>query len=86
MDKMNSDEHYKAAISLRNRVLDGKTNETPVMAWAAVCRECAKANDAKRREINSLVYTRSELAFFNNLDRVWWYAKAQVETLARRAA
>jgi hypothetical protein len=81
---------YKEAIVLRNRILDGKSNETPVMAWAAVCRACAKANDAYRREFDAKSfgygYTRFEISMLNNLDRVWWIAKAQVETLGRKAS
>jgi hypothetical protein len=78
-------DHYKAAIALRDRIISRQVNETPVQAWAAVCRECAKANDAKRRELGDKVHGRADHSFFNNLDRVWWAAKAQVETLARKA-
>jgi len=74
---------YNEAIALRNNIVAGKTNETPIMAWAAVCRACAKANNAKRNEMGRNVATRLDLSFFNNLDRVWWVAKAQVETLGR---
>lgn len=73
-------DHYLNAIRLRDRIVSDQSNEPPVMAWAAVCRECAKANSAKRRELDGLsAYTRLELSFFSNLDRVWWFAKAQVE-------
>ena len=79
--------HYLRAIELRDRIASGQSNEPTVMAWAAVCRECAKANNAKRQELDGrAAYTRLELGFFNNLNRVWWPAKAQVETLARMAA
>lgn len=76
-------DHYKAALALRNRILDGAVNETPVQAWAAVARECAKAEDAFRRENEGRVHGRSQQAFLTNLDRVAWYARAQVETIAR---
>lgn len=79
-------DHYLEAIALRDRIFRKQTNETPIMAWAHVCRACAKANDAKHRELaGKLWYGRMDLNFFNNLDSVWWYAKAQVETLARKA-
>ena len=80
---------YKEAIALRNAILDGKSTETPVKAWAAVCRACAKANDAYRAEFDAKSfgrgYGRFELCQLENLDAVWWIAKAQVETLGRRA-
>lgn len=83
---MNAHQHYQQAIQLRNRIISGQSNERPVQAWAAVCRECAKASDAMRRELaDRSFYSRLDLSFFNNLDRVWWYAKAQVETLAKEA-
>lgn len=78
--------HYTAALELRSRILAGQSNERPVQAWAAVCRQCAIASRKFRDEINDITYTRADLSFLNNLDRVWWYAKAQVETLAREAA
>ena len=82
-------DHYNEAIALRNRILAKQTNETPIMAWASVCRACAKANDAYRREFDARSggrgYTRFELSQLNNLDRVWWVAKAQVETMQRAA-
>ena len=78
-------EHYRKAVELRNRIVAGQSNERPVQAWAAVCRQCAKANDAMRRELGGKVHTRLDHSFFNNLDRIWWAAKAQVETLARAA-
>lgn len=76
-------DHYKAAIVLRDRILDGKSNERPVQAWAAVCRECAKAEWKFRLENEGRVHGRSHQAFLTNLDRVAWYAHAQVETIAR---
>jgi hypothetical protein len=79
-------DHYKAAIALRDRIISRQVNDTPVQAWAAVCRECAKANDKFGRENEGRVHGRSQQSFLNNLDRVWWAAKAQVETLARQVA
>lgn len=70
---------YNNALRLRDRAVSGQSNELPVQTWAAVCRECAKASNAKRHELNGLDATRLDLSFFNNLNRVWWYAKAQVE-------
>lgn len=79
-------QHYQQAVQLRDRVVSGQSNQRPVQAWAAVCRECAKASDAMHRELTGRsFYGRADLSFFNNLDRIWWSAKAQVETLARRA-
>lgn len=86
MQTSTSHDHYKAAIALRDRIISGQSNELPVQAWAHVCRACAKANDAKRRELDGRVHGRADHSFFNNLDRVWWAAKAQVETLARKVA
>lgn len=77
-------DHYKAAIALRDRIVSGSSNERPVQAWAAVARECAKASDKFRAE-NPGVHGRSQQSFFNNLDKIWWAARAQVETLARAA-
>jgi uncharacterized protein involved in copper resistance len=77
-------DHYKAAIVLRDRILDRKVNETPVQAWAAVARECAKAESKFFAENEGRVHGRSHQAFLTNLDRVAWFARAQVETLARR--
>ncbi|WP_234053639.1 MULTISPECIES: hypothetical protein [unclassified Xanthobacter] len=78
-----ADEFYKNAIALRGRIVAGRSNERPVQAWAAVARECAKASDAMRRELGNRVHGRAQQAWFNNLDKLWWAAKAQVETLAR---
>lgn len=79
-------EHYKAAIALRDRILDGKSNQTLVQAWASVCRECAKAENKFYAETAGRVHGASQHSFLNNLDRVWWYARAQVETLGRQTA
>jgi hypothetical protein len=74
-------ELYQEANALYHRVASGHTNETPIMAWAGVCRACAKASNATRNELQGYdYYTRLELNFFNNLDRIWSVAKAQVET------
>lgn len=75
---------YAEAIALRSRAIAGQTNETPILAWAAVCRACAKANNAKRNELAKFdYYTRLELNFFNNLNRIWFDARAQVESRRR---
>jgi len=79
-----SHEHFRKAIQLRDRILAGQSNERPVQAWASVARECAKASDAFLRE-ESGVHGRRHHVFLTNLDRVWWAAKAQVETLAEEA-
>jgi hypothetical protein len=79
-----SHEHYKTAIALRDRILSGRSNERAVQAWASVARHCAIANDLFRRE-ESGIHGRRHQAFLSNLDKVWWAAKAQVETLARAA-
>lgn len=87
MTRTAADSFYFNAIALRDRIMAGQTNETLVQAWASVCRECAKANDARRRELaDKAAYGYAENQWFVRLDRVWWHAKAQVETLARRAA
>lgn len=78
-------DHYKAALALRDRILSGKSNERPVQAWAAVARECAKANDKFWAEMGGRVHGRSQQSFLENLDRIWWSAKAQVETIGRSA-
>lgn len=76
---------YNEAITLRNRIVAGQSNERPVQAWAAVCRACANASNAYHREFDGRIHGRLENNAFNNLDRVWWHAKAQVETLGRVA-
>jgi hypothetical protein len=82
-------DHYNEAVALRNRIVSGQSNEPAIQAWAAVCRACAKANDAYRAEFSALSggmgYTRFELAQLDNLGRVWWWAKAQIETIRRAA-
>ena len=88
---MTSQDFFNRATALQARIIRGESNETPVMAWAAVCRACANASNAKRNEIAAIAgpvpsYTRAELNWFNNLERVWWVARAQVETLAEKAA
>lgn len=86
MPNATAHDHYKRAIELKNRIIAGQSNETPVQAWAGVCRACAKASNAKWNELGDRVHGPSQHSFFNNLDRVWWAAKAQVETLARQVA
>ncbi len=78
-------DYYNEAIALRDRIISGQSNERPIMAWAAVCRACANANNAYRREFGGF-HGRLEIGKLNNLDRVWWPARAQVETLGRMAA
>jgi len=79
---------YLEAVRLRNSIVAGQSVGSPIMNWAAVCRACAKANNAYRAEFDSRAkntgYTRFELNQLDNLDRVWWTAKAQVETLSRK--
>lgn len=87
MTRTAADNLYFNAIALRDRIIAGRTNETLVQAWAAVCRECAKADHARRRELaHKAAYSYSDNQWFVRLDRVWDYAKAQVETLAKKAA
>ncbi len=80
---MNAHGHYELALQLRNRIIAGQSNETPVQAWAGVVRNCAIAASKFRAEVNQMTYTRAELAFLNNIDRIWQPAKAQVQTLTR---
>lgn len=78
-----SDHHFGTAVALRNRIIAKQTNETPIQAWAAVCRECANANNAKRRELaGKPFHSFSDNRFFTRLDRIWDVAKAQVEALS----
>jgi hypothetical protein len=75
---------YRNAIAMRDRILSGMSNETPVQAWAAVCRECAKANDGRRLELlHKAAHSHADNQFFARLDRVWDYARGQVEYHAR---
>ena len=71
--------HYTNAVALRNRIVAGQTNQTPVMAWAGVCRECAAADHALRSANAGQSLGRLELNFLNSLDAIWWTAKAQRE-------
>lgn len=77
----------EAARTRYYRVAAGQHNETKIQAWAGVCRAFAIANNAYRKECDARAcgrgYTRFELSQFNNIDRLWWVAKAQVETLGR---
>ena len=88
MDPMKTSyEFYNEAVRLRQNIFDGTTNLTPVMAWAMVCRACANAENAHRRQMAEAKQTfahRSDLSFFNNLDSIHWYAKAQVEYHAKK--
>jgi hypothetical protein len=78
--------HYNEARRLQGLAISG-SNQTPVQAWAAVCRQCAIANDKFRNALKDhLSYTRLELNFLNNLERIWGPARAQVEHNARKAA
>lgn len=86
---MTAQDHFEEAQRLQARIIRGESNERLVQSWAAVCRACARANDAKRNELQAVAqygYTRLELNWFNNLERVWWTARAQVQTLAGEAA
>jgi hypothetical protein len=79
-------DHLAAAIALRDRIVAKQTNETPVQAWAGVCRQCAIASDAMHRELAGKAHhSFSDNRFFARLDRIWWNAKAQVEALAKAA-
>lgn len=86
MQTRTSHDHYNAAIILRGRILSGQSNEKPVQAWAAVARQCAIAEDKFRAENEGRIHGRSHQSFLNNLDKVAWFASAQVETLARKVA
>lgn len=84
---MTADDHFQEARRLRALIVTGATNQTPIQGWASVCRACYRASNAKRAELAAHdAYTRLELNWFNNLESVWWPARAQVETLAKRAA
>ena len=78
--------HLTEALRIKNLILDGKSNETPRRAWVSVARECAKAEYAMRETMAATNSTRCPSYFWNTLDRVQWYARAQVETLTRAAA
>lgn len=78
-----SHEHYKAAVTKRDMILKGRINETLVMAWASVARSCAKAESAFRREHEGRTFGTWHNSQLDNIDRIGWYARAQVETLAR---
>lgn len=70
--------HYNEARRLQGLAVSG-SNEAPVKAWAAVCRQCAIANDRFRSALkDQLSYTRLEMNFLNNLEQVWGTARAQV--------
>jgi hypothetical protein len=80
---MSAQELYEEASRLHWQIVRGESNERPITAWAAVCRTCARASNAKRNELADVAkygYTRLELNWFNNLERIWWTARAQVET------
>ncbi len=81
---MDSFTYMNRARDMADRIIAGTTNQTPVQAWAAVARECAKAESAYRAE-NPGVHGRRHQAFFANLDKLRWAAQAQVETLGRAA-
>ena len=80
-----SHHHYQQALTLRDQIVLGQRNEPAVLSWAAVARQCAIANDKFRAESAGRVHGRRHQAFLENLDRVWWAARAQVETIARAA-
>lgn len=80
-----ADTFYQNAKTLRDRAMSGQSNQLPVQAWADVARECAKASDAMHAELGNRVHGRAQHVWFSNLDKIWWAAKAQVETLARAA-
>lgn len=78
--------HYNEARRLQGLALCG-SNQTPVQAWAAVYRQCANANFRFRESLkDQLSYTRSELCFLNNLERIWGTARAQVAHYQNKAA
>jgi hypothetical protein len=76
-------DHYQTAIELRDRIASGKSNELPAQAWAAVARECAKAESKFSTENEGRVHGRRHQSFLSNLDKIAWAARAQVETLAK---
>ena len=82
---MDAYDHYTAAVALKGRIVAGESNQRPVKAWAAVARQCAIASDKFWAEQGKRVHGRSQQAFLSNLDKIWWAARAQVETLARAA-
>ena len=81
---MTSYTYMAKARDMADRIIAGTANQSPVQAWAAVARECAKAEDAYRAE-NPGVHGRRHQAFLANLDKLQWAAMAQVETLGRAA-
>ena len=80
-------DHYRNAVALRDLIVAGQSNQPALKAWVEVCRACARANDAYRAEFSARSggrgYTRFELSQLDNLERVWWTARAQVETRTR---
>ncbi|CAM6053389.1 unnamed protein product [Sphagnum tenellum] len=77
---------YDEARRLQGLAISG-SNETPVKAWAAVCRQCAIANERFRNSLkDQLSYTRFELGFLNNLERIWGTARAQLAHHQGKAA
>lgn len=74
---------YDEMIALRNRVIAGQSNLPAIQAWAAVARACVWASRARREERNG-DYTRLDLNFFNNISRIEWFARAQIETRGRQ--
>ena len=87
---MTADELLKNASAMRDRILAGTAEGPLVQAWAAVARECAKADLRRQEELSNLPgyapgFRPLDTIFERSLDRVWYWARAQVETRAREA-
>jgi hypothetical protein len=81
---MTAHEIYTAAHAKYLRIVAGDINETQIMAWASVARSCQHAKDAFRREnADYAYYGRWQLSFLDNVERIHWIARANVESLAK---
>lgn len=76
-------DHLNEARQLRNRIVAGRTNLTPVQAWAQVCRQCAIANSKRWEELAGRVHGHADNTWFANLDRIWWDARARQRVAVR---
>lgn len=79
---MLSDTRYNEAVALYNRIIAGQNNEPAIAAWAGVARKCAQAKFAFRNEnADYMSYSRWQLSWLNNVDRIEFVARAQLNSL-----
>lgn len=76
-------DHYNAALSIRDAIMARRFNEPEIKMWAAVVRECTKAESKFYDENKGRVHGRSHQSFLSNLDRIRWIASAKMETLTK---